>query len=113
MDLSRRGFIRKSATAAAFFSTPVLRSWGAGNHHSTHDRGPAHLAVSLNKGWLFGGKLQDGMLEPDFNDTAFSSVTLPHTVTSLSWQNWDPATWEDVWAYRHHFALPPEFRGLR
>jgi beta-galactosidase len=113
MDLSRRGFIRKSATATAFFGTPVLRSWGAGKHHSTHDRGPAHLAVSLNEGWLFGGKLQDGMLQPGFNDTAFSSVTLPHTVTSLSWQNWDPATWEDVWAYRHHFALPPEFRRLR
>jgi beta-galactosidase/beta-glucuronidase len=35
------------------------------------------------------------------------------TPSPRSWQNWDPATWEDIWSYRHHFALPPEFRGLR
>jgi beta-galactosidase len=30
-------------------------------------------------------------------------VTLPHTVTQLSWGNWDPASWQRVWIYRRHF----------
>jgi len=25
-------------------------------------------------------------------------------VTSLSWDNWDPASWEGVWIYRKHVA---------
>ena len=33
-------------------------------------------------------------------------MTLPHTVTPLSWQNWKPAAWERVWVYRKHFDAP-------
>ncbi len=31
----------------------------------------------------------------------------------LSWQNWDPSSWEDVWIYRKHFDLPAECKGRR
>ena len=55
----------------------------------------------------------DGADQPGFNDSAFSHVTLPHTVAKLSWQNWDPATWEDVWIYRRHFSMPDGFRNQR
>ncbi|HVH72871.1 MAG TPA: glycoside hydrolase family 2 TIM barrel-domain containing protein [Candidatus Dormibacteraeota bacterium] len=34
-------------------------------------------------------------------------------MAKLSWQNWDPRAWEDVWNYQRHFALPEEFRGSR
>jgi beta-galactosidase len=40
-------------------------------------------------------------------------VTLPHVVTPLSWCEWDPATWENVWIYRRHFNLPPSMRRMR
>jgi len=40
-------------------------------------------------------------------------VTLPHTVAPLSWQNWDPAAWEQVWTYRKHFDAPPGTDGMR
>jgi beta-galactosidase len=40
-------------------------------------------------------------------------VTLPHTVTLLSWQDWDPSAWERVWAYRKHFDAPPGTGGMR
>ena len=52
-------------------------------------------------------------MEPEFDDRTFSKVTLPHAVSKLSWQNWDPAAWEDVWIYRRHFPLPPEAAGRR
>jgi beta-galactosidase len=40
-------------------------------------------------------------------------VTLPHTVTPLSWQDWDPSAWERVWAYRKHFDAPAGTDGMR
>ena len=48
-----------------------------------------------------------------FDDRAFSKVTLPHSVAGLSWQDWDPAAWEDRWIYRRHFSLPAAFRNRR
>lgn len=64
----------------------------------------------VDHGWLFGGKLQDrAALEPGFHGSALTPVTLPHCVAKLSWQNWDPAAWEDVWVYRRRLTIP---RGL-
>ncbi len=50
---------------------------------------------------------------PGFDDSGFATVTLPHTVAPLSWQNWDPASWEQVWTYRKHFDAPAGTRGMR
>jgi beta-galactosidase len=56
----------------------------------------------LNQGWLFGGVYATGSADPDYDDSGFSEVTLPHTVVPLSWGGWDPAEWEQVWIYRRH-----------
>ena len=34
-------------------------------------------------------------------------------MAKLSWQKWDPAEWESVWIYRHHFSLPKAAKGER
>jgi beta-galactosidase len=60
----------------------------------------------MDANWQFGGVFsQDG--------GQFSSITLPHCVSRLSWQNWDPAAWENVWLYRCNFLGPNEFRNRR
>jgi len=69
-------------------------------------------AVSFNVGWLFGPASAGSSL-PGFDDTALAPVTLPHTVASLSWQNWEPSAWERVWVYRKHFVAPPGTDGMR
>jgi beta-galactosidase len=61
----------------------------------------------FNAGWLFGGVYVTGSEDPGYDDSGFTPVTVPHTVVPLSWRNWDPSTWEDVWIYRKHFELPP------
>jgi beta-galactosidase len=58
----------------------------------------------FGQGWLFGGAYLAGAEQPGYPDDGFTRVTLPHTVTPLSWANWDPTTWENVWIYRKHFA---------
>jgi beta-galactosidase len=56
----------------------------------------------LNQGWLFGGVYTSGSADPDYDDSGFTQVTLPHTVVPLSWGGWDPAAWEKLWIYRRH-----------
>ena len=75
--------------------------------------GPAHFTLPLNQNWRFGEKLHDSTLQPDFDDRGLSEITLPHCVTRLSWQKWDPASWQRVWIYRRPFTLPRELKDLR
>ncbi len=70
------------------------------------------MNLSFNAGWLFG-PASPGSSLPGFDDSAFAPVTLPHTVVPLSWQDWDPSAWEQVWAYRKYFDAPPGTDGLR
>jgi beta-galactosidase len=67
---------------------------------------------SFRAGWRFG-PASDGSDLPGFYDSGFVSVTLPHTVTPLSWRDWDPAAWERVWAYRKRFDAPGGAGGGR
>lgn len=111
LEISRRRFLQSCAAAAVF--APAVLDCGAENSAHARRGGPARRVLSLNDQWLFGGKFSAAALEPAFDDHGFASITLPHSVTPLSWQNWDPAAWEDVWIYRKHFSVPPEWRDLR
>ncbi|QDP95952.1 hypothetical protein FOE78_08610 [Microlunatus elymi] len=71
-------------------------------------------------GWLFGGRyvpshtaIPEGIDGSAHDDSGFSAVTLPHCVAELSWQGWDPASWDGEWIYRRHFRLPAGMRGRR
>jgi beta-galactosidase len=57
-------------------------------------------------GWRFG-PASAGSGQPEFDDSGFAEVTLPHTVVPLSWRDWDPSEWERIWMYRKRFDAPP------
>jgi beta-galactosidase len=65
---------------------------------------PASFTYSMNTNWLFGGQYTSGSESSFYDDGNFAPVALPHTVTGLSWQNWDVSTWQQVWIYRRHFS---------
>jgi beta-galactosidase len=110
--VSRRNFVQHCALGAlALASAPILGTARSGA--ATGRNGPASLTVNLDGDWLFGGKFSAAAQEPGFDDTAFSKVILPHTVAKLSWQNWTPAQWADVWVYRRHFTLPTDLKNQR
>jgi beta-galactosidase len=112
-SISRRDFIRTCAATATLTSVPILGGWDANGQPSSGKRGPATRTFSLDQNWLFGGKFHAAAANPGFDDISSAQVTLPHCVTPLSWQKWDPTTWEDVWIYRRHFARPDGFVGNR
>ncbi|HEY6310581.1 MAG TPA: glycoside hydrolase family 2 TIM barrel-domain containing protein [Streptosporangiaceae bacterium] len=111
MSVSRRSFliggVLGAAAAALGTSLALLarQHSGAGRPQAAGLR-PVREARSYDFGqrWLFGGRYVTGAEQPGYDDGGFENVTLPHTVTSLSWDNWDYASWEDVWIYRKHFA---------
>lgn len=109
--VSRRTFLKSCAATAAAASIPVLHTWGA--TRSLKSMRAAQRVIPFNRDWLFGGKFNPEALRPDFSDSAFQRITLPHTVAPLSWHGYDPASWEDVWIYRRHFDVAAEHRGLR
>lgn len=77
-------------------------------------RGPEALQRRLTAGWRFGGRFTDEKAtRPDYDDSGFEQVTVPHCATPLSWRDWEPEAWEHEWIYRHRFALPDSFAGTR
>ncbi len=92
--------------ATAFTGAPgLLRGLGAGPQPADAALEPAGL-YPFNQGWLFGGIHADGSEAPGYDDGGFTRVTLPHTVTPLSWGSWEHQSWERIWIYRKHFSAP-------
>ncbi|HEY2004958.1 MAG TPA: hypothetical protein VGG87_00845, partial [Solirubrobacteraceae bacterium] len=56
----------------------------------------------FNQEWLFGGVYVSGAEASSYSESGFQKVRLPHTVTPLSWGDWDHTAWEKVWIYRRH-----------
>ncbi len=67
----------------------------------------------FNQGWLFGGKYTEGSELPGHADAHYARVTIPHTVTRLSWADWDYARWQQRWIYRKHFTTAAIAPGQR
>jgi len=116
--VSRRNFIRTATGGVAAWSllgcdrasARVVNSQTVAR--SSVKPGPAAQVASFNGGWLFGPDAA-GSDQPGYDDSALETVTLPHTVTPLSWRAWDPGSWERTWIYRKHFDAPPQTDGLR
>lgn len=91
----------------------MLHGHSLNPHQPAVRQGPASRTINLDQDWLFGGKFDAAAATANLNDARFARITLPHCVAKLSWQNWDPAQWQEVWIYRRHFTLPRELHGLR
>jgi beta-galactosidase len=68
---------------------------------------PSNVSYPLNSDWLFGGNYQAGTEALEFDDSGFANVTLPHSATDLSWRDWWPPSWQEIWIYRRHFSGAP------
>jgi beta-galactosidase len=106
VSVSRRSVLLGGALGAAAAAVGASLGLLAGRRSRAGRRRPVREGRSydFSQGWLFGGRYVAGAEQPGFDDGGFETITLPHTVTSLSWDNWEYASWEDVWIYRKHFA---------
>ena len=88
-----------AARAAAVAGKTSPKAPAVGAH-----KGTSGATYDFNQGWRFGGAYVNGAQEPGYSDAAFARVNVPHTVTPLSWGDWNPAAWERVWIYRKEFS---------
>ncbi len=113
--VSRRTVLQASLIGGAGVAALPLLALVGGNTRTGQQA--TGLAFSMNTNWLFGGQYTSGSESSFFDDSNFAPVTVPHTVTSLSWQNWDFPAWQQVWIYRRHFnggrLLDPHRPGNR
>ncbi len=100
--MNRRSFLFASTAAAALADAQTAPS-----------AVPSRRVYSLNRNWLFGGKMSAGADAPGFDDAKFRRVTLPHTNVDLPWHSFDDKAYEFVSIYRRHFRAPAAWRGKR
>lgn len=113
---TRRNFLKTAAVGAGGLATfTALGSCGATRYIHEGKRGPAAFSRLFNTGWRFGEISTDveRSNETNFDDSNFEEITLPHTVTELSWRKWDPKSWEKTWCYRRHFKHDKNMAGNR
>src|SRR5262249_11855584 len=67
----------------------------------------------MNRNWRYGGKAKPGSTAPDFDDSKFEQVTIPHTNQLLPWHSFDERDYQFVSIYRRHFRLPRQLEGRR
>ncbi|HLH57685.1 MAG TPA: glycoside hydrolase family 2 TIM barrel-domain containing protein, partial [Streptosporangiaceae bacterium] len=115
-EASRRQFLRAAACGSAGLAGwAILRDQPAaraGTAPRQVRRGPASQDLDLASGWRFG-PWADGAGAVGYDDSALPAVDLPHGLTRLSWDNWDPSTWQSQWLFRRHFSLPAPARRMR
>jgi beta-galactosidase len=109
--LTRRAALRGAAVSFAALATAgaVPATAGAAPDDAfggtAGQASPLPLGVyALNTDWLFGGVYATGDEAVGAAESGFTPVTLPHTVTHLSWSDWNPSDWERVWIYRRHLS---------
>jgi beta-galactosidase len=100
-SVGRRAFLLGTATAA--FAQPP-RAAPADPNRRTYE---------LNRNWLFGGKARPGVSAPDFDDSNWERITLPHANIRLPWHSFDEKEFQFISAYRRHFNALQAWQGKR
>ena len=105
--MSRRSALIGLTAGAAAVAGGVTAGELLGTSHprpaSAAAAGEQGRSYDFDQGWLFGGRYVRGAELPGHDDSGYERVTLPHTVTDLSWAGWDYRSWEHLWIYRKHF----------
>jgi beta-galactosidase len=103
--LTRRALLRSGAIGGASLAVGVSAARAAINPPVNNVRVPSVTATyDFNQGWRFGGIYRPGSQSGGYNDAGFKRVNLPHTVVPLSWGDWNPSSWEELWIYRKRFS---------
>jgi beta-galactosidase len=103
---SRRSLLKAGVLGAAALTGAVARPPAPALAAESDSASSAPGVYQFNQGWLFGGPYVSGAEAPGYSERSFAAVTLPHTVTPLSWGDWDATSWQQLWIYRKHLSAP-------
>jgi len=114
--VDRRNFIKTGVTGIGSLcllkeATPALAASELAT--ATKVASSARYVLPMNRDWLYGGKNKPGADQPDFDDSKFQKVTIPHANKTLPWHSLEEKDFQFVSIYRRHFRVPPQLKGRR
>lgn len=110
--VSRKKFIQNCSMSVVAIAANSLVS-GIVPKKEPSDLRTTGKVLALNENWLFGGKFEKSMLTSKYKDANFERISLPHCVSNLSWHEWNPSDWQNLWIYRKYFSRPSYARNMR
>src|ERR1039457_2580996 len=105
--MDRRDFIKTTGSLLAAASLPAASAVAEAPITS------GRSILPLNRDWRFHPAKVDGAQAPDFNDSTFEKIVLPHTNVALPWHSFDENEYSFVSTYRRRFKFPRGAAGKR
>lgn len=103
----RRDFIK---TAGAVLASTALSPTSM---HAEEQTAPERTVLPINRNWRYHPAKVAGAESPDFDDSKFERVVIPHTNIELPWHDFDDKEYEFISTYRRRFRFPKEAEGKR
>lgn len=104
----RRDFIKTTGTLLAASTLPSAAALA-----SSSDSGSTRSILPINRNWRYHPAKVEGAHAPEFDDSSFERVVVPHTNVRLPWHNFDDKDYEFVSTYRRRFKYPAAAKGKR
>lgn len=103
----RREFIKATGTLLAATSLPGTAAFASSEKTQTRS------ILPMNRGWRYHPARIEGAQAPEFDDSSFERIVIPHTNIRLPWHNFDDREYEFVSTYRRRFKYPAGADGKR
>ncbi len=103
--MKRRSFLKTAGSIIAASTLPKAASAAV--------PASSRVVLPMNRNWRYHPAKVVGAEASSFDDSAFTTVVLPHSNIQLPWHNFDDALYEFISTYRRHFRYPAQARGKR
>lgn len=103
----RRDFIKTTGTLLVASTLPGAAAFASAEDAQTRS------ILPINRNWRYHPAKVEGAQAPDFNDSSFERVVIPHSNVRLPWHNFDDKDYEFVSTYRRRFKYPSAAQGKR
>jgi beta-galactosidase len=105
--MRRRDFIKTTGTVLAGTALSTSETF------AETPEPVGRIVLPINRGWRYHPAKVEGAYAPDFDDSAFERVVVPHTNVQLPWHDFDDRDYEFISTYRRRFRLPTAAAGKR
>jgi beta-galactosidase len=105
--MNRRNFIK--TTGAVLTTASIAGPWASAETPIE----AARKILPINRNWRYSPSKVDGAQSPEFDDSAFEAVVVPHTNIQLPWHGFDEKGYTFVSTYRRRFEFPHGADGKR
>lgn len=105
--MDRREFMKTTGTALA------AASIAGPSALAQNTEAAGRQTLPINRNWRYRAEKVAGAQSPDFNDSSFERVVLPHTNVHLPWHSFDENDYSFVSTYRRRFKFPHGAEGKR